>query len=302
MTNQKSLLKPSIELILAGIFWGFGFTATVWALPFLSPAAIVAYRFLAAFAVGILFFPWVNWKKISFRQELKYSIFAGATLGLCLFLQTWGLESTSAINSSFITTLYVVLVPFIARIFLSEKLHPLHWLCIALALAGTALIIQLNSIQIKLGDLLTLACAAIASIQIVYIGWIGDKSKSSFVLNSLQNFWAGIPFLLVLFSGKGHWNLMLLDQKAWIGMISLTFGSTVIAFFLQLKAQKEMSPSLASLFFLLESPFSLVFAVLLLKENVTGLQLLGGLTIILACFLAIILENKRRLKVIRRVA
>lgn len=294
MTRQKSLLKPSIELLVAAAFWGFGFVGTVWALPFLNPSAIIAYRFLTAFVVGLFFFPWVNWKEVKLHREIKYSIFAGLGLGLCLFLQTWGLELTSATNSGFITTLYVVLVPFIARIFLKERLHPMHWLCVAIALFGTALIIQLGTVELNTGDLLTLAGALVASVQIVYIGVITHKSKNSFVMNSLQSFWAGIPFLAMLFLGTGKWNILALDHRAWIGMLLLTLGATVLAFFLQLKAQKNMPASLASLFYLLESPFSCFFAILFLGEVVTPRQYLGAGFILAACGLAVYVEKRRR--------
>lgn len=295
MIRQKSLLKPSIELLVAAGFWGFGFVGTVWVLPFLSPSAIIAYRFLTAFFVGLLFFPWVNWKEVKLFRELKYSIFAGLALGFCLFLQTWGLELTSATNSGFITTLYVVLVPFIARIFLKERLHPMHWLCVGIALLGTALIVQLGTVDLNIGDLLTLACALVASVQIVYIGVITHKSRNSFVMNSLQSFWAGAPFLFMLSMGKGKWDIMALDQRAWIGMLLLTFGATVLAFFLQLKAQKDMPSSLASLFYLLESPFSCFFAILFLGEVVTAQQYLGAALILASCGLAVYAEKKRRL-------
>jgi drug/metabolite transporter (DMT)-like permease len=288
------LLKPSIELLVAALFWGFGFVGTVWVLPFLSPSAIIAYRFLTAFIVGICFFPWVNWREIKLIREIKYSVPAGLGLGLCLFLQTWGLEMTSATNSGFITTLYVVLVPFIARIFLKERLHPLHWLCVGIALFGTALIVQLGTVELNAGDLLTLACALVASVQIVYIGVITHKSKNSFVMNSLQSFWAGAPFLAMLLLGKGKWNILLLDRRAWVGMIILTFGATVLAFYLQLKAQKDMPSSLASLFYLLESPFSCLFAIIFLGEVVTPRQYLGAALILASCGLAVYVEKRRR--------
>src|SRR5690242_21104847 len=40
----------------------------------------------------------------------------------------------SATNSGFITTLYVVFVPFVARGFLKEKLSLMHWVCVTLAI------------------------------------------------------------------------------------------------------------------------------------------------------------------------
>ncbi len=295
MTKPKSLQRPLIELTTAAIFWGFGFVATVWALPYLSPSAIIAYRFLTSFAVGAIAFLFIRPDISHFKNEFRFAIFAGLGLGFCLFLQTLGLQYTSATNSGFITTLYVIFVPFVARIFLKEKLYLFHWFCVGLAMLGTAFVVNLGAVELNKGDLLTLACALVASCQIVYISAIASRSRHPFVLNTLQSFWAGAPFLLALFfeSGAEKWNLMAMSPQGWWGMLSLTFGSTVLAFYLQMKAQKEINTSLASLIYLLESPFSCLFAVLLLGERLEFSQILGASLIVGSCLLATWFESRK---------
>lgn len=288
--------QPIIELTLAAVFWGFGFVATVWALPFLSPAAIIFYRFITCFIVGLFILVFLKVRGQPLINELKLSIFAGLALGLCLFLQTWGLLYTTATNSGFITTLYVVLVPFLASIFLKERLYLFHWLFVAIALLGTALIVKLTDLSINVGDLLTLACAFAASIQIIYISWIANKTKHPFIFNTFQSLWAGLPYLLFLPAehSSGKWDLISLDHLAWIGLLSLTVGSTLLGFYLQIKAQKKLSSSLASLVFLLESPFSCLFAIFFLKESMTLSQVSGAVMIVSACALAVWFEGKTK--------
>lgn len=294
LTKRKSLLRPLIELLIAAVFWGFGFVATIWSLPFLSPSAIIAYRFLTAFVVGAFALPFLNLTKTELLNEFKLSAAAGLLLGLCLFLQTVGLQYTTATNSAFITTLYVIIVPLVARLFMNHKLYFFHWLSVAIALVGTAMIVKLSRLELNLGDSYTLVCAVVASLQIVYISWISKKSKDPFALNTFQSLWAGAPFLIMLGPELelGKWNLFALNVNGWIGMLSLTFGSTLLAFYLQLKVQKELKPSLASLLYLLESPFSCLFAVILLKETLELSQYLGALLIVFACLLATWFENK----------
>jgi drug/metabolite transporter (DMT)-like permease len=295
------LLKPSIELLFATVLWGFGFIATVWLLPFLSPAAILSYRFIFTFIIGLAILPLLkvlklqrrDWRQ-AVREEFKYSAPSGLLLGLCIYLQTWGLEKTSATNSGFITTLYVVFVPFIASIFLKEKLDPLHWVGVFLALLGTGFIVQLRDLQLNFGDLLTLGCSIVAAIQIVYIGWIGNRSHSPLTLNILQCLWAGLPFLSFAPLQHNKWLLSSLDFKAWLGLLALIFGSNLIAFSLQLKAQKEMPASLASLFYLLESPLACLFAIFFLNETLVWSQGLGAFLIFTSCGFALLAEKKRR--------
>lgn len=288
MAPTQSILKPTLELTFAAILWGFGFVANVWCLTALSPSAIVFYRFTISGLLGLALFPLLRITRPQMKQEFKISIFAGVALGLCLFLQTWGLQYTTATNSGFITTLYVVIVPFVAWGFLKESLSWLHWVCVFLALLGTLLVVQLESIDLNKGDALTFACAFVASIQIVYISQISDRSKSPFIFNTFQSLWAGVPYALALMkTGEiSHWNLGAMDTRGWIGFFSLTFCSTSLAFYLQIRAQKHLSSSHASLLYLLESPFSYVFAYFLLNERMSVLQMFGAFLILASCVLA----------------
>lgn len=292
MTNQKSLLKPSIELSTAALFWGFGFIATVWALESLAPAAIIFYRFTISFAVGLVALLISGVSMRSLKKEAIMASWAGIFLGMCLYLQTWGLEYTSATNSGFITTLYAVFVPLLERLFFKKKLSIWHGLCVVLAIIGTAMMLKVQTLELNAGDLLTLACAVAASLQIVYISWITPKSENAFAFNSFQSFWAGAPFLLLFPFSEGSWQLTEIRGTALWGMLSLTFGSTLLAFFLQIRAQRKMSSSLASLFFLLESPFACLFAIMILREQVSLFQGIGGALILFACALALWAENR----------
>lgn len=285
------------ELFLAGIFWGFGFIGTVWCLKSLTPSAIIFYRFFIAFAAGILVLA-IQKRSLSglinqLVGEAKLSFWPGVYLWLTLIFQTWGLQYTTATNSTFITVLYVVTVPLMNSMIGKEIIGWIHWLCVVIALGGTALIVNLQNLStLNFGDLLTLVCSIFAAIHIIAVGIQTLKTKSDFAFNTMQSFWMSI-FSLLLFPFTTGWNLLALDEKGWIGLIALGFGSSLLAFFLQVRAQKIISPSVVSLMFLLESPMSCVFAYLLLNETLNGLQWLGAGFIMLAC-IAISLNELRK--------
>ena len=282
--------KPSIsrkaasfELLLAGILWGFGFVATVWTLEFLSPAAVTAYRFLGAFFVGMIFLK-PKWRDLIFT--LKHSWVVGVLLAATLLFQTYGLVETTPTKSAFITILYVVMVPFISPLVMKHApIARSHFLWVGLALLGTLLILQLNEVSINRGDLLTLACALFAALHIVWIGKAAGVTEHPFLFNLGQCFWCGIIALpIMLFEGK--YNLEILNSTGWFGLLALTLGSSLVAFYLQIRSQKILAPSLAALLFLLESPFSAFFSFWLLNEKLSSLQMLGGLMIFVACYRA----------------
>lgn len=293
MSKIKSFLKPSIELTTASILWGFGFIGTVWALRFLGSPAIIFYRFALAFVVGLGILFIFNRDYKMWKNEFRLSFWAGFWLGLTLILQTWGLITTTATKSSFITTLYVIIVPLLGYFFQKEKLHPLHFLFVGLAVAGTAMIVDFQWSTWSLGDSLTLANAFTAAFHILYVGKIAPRSQHHFAFNIFQSFWCAL-FALCLLALDTRWSLAPLDTKAWIGILSLGLGSSLFAFYIQVKAQKVLPPSLASLLFMMESPFSYFFAYLFLGERLNNLQSFGAGLIFFACFGATIIEQKRK--------
>lgn len=290
MTNRKQLVAVA-ELLTATMIWGFGFTATVWAMESFSSILVSVLRFSIAFLLTLPIIYMVKELRNEFHfKNLRLAALPGLMLGSTLILQTWGLEHTSATKSGFITTLYIVIVPIVEVLMLQKRIPRLHALWVAIALAGTALIVQLKIDDINFGDALTLACAFFAAFHIALLAKLGPQIKSPFLFNTFQSFWAAALALLVwpLFPGphfKGY------HFWAGAGLFSLTIGSTMLAFALQIKAQKKITASLASLIFLLESPFAMLFAIMLLGEVLTPGQAVGAILISIAAFGAVKFET-----------
>jgi drug/metabolite transporter (DMT)-like permease len=279
--------QATAELVLAGVLWGFGFVATVWALGAMAPLALTGWRFVIAASIGFL----ICWLRPGFRRHLSREQFwlaapPGLLLAALLVFQTWGLKFTTATKSSFITTLYVLMVPILESTWLRRKLSMVHYFAVAAALIGTLLICDLpGELGLNRGDLLTFIASVFATVHIVWFGVIGNRIKDSFVFNTFQSFWAGVIPLLLTFALEPMPDLHAPGQ-AWFGFVFLALGSTLVAFALQIHAQKVLSPSLASLLFLLESPFATLFAVLLLSESLQSHQWLGAGLILLAAGLS----------------
>lgn len=287
-SNTRRALAVS-ELLLASSLWGFGFIATVWAFTVFSPFEVTFLRFALAGAFCLFWFPC---RREILRQNFSKAFLPAVLLTGTLIFQTWGLQFTTATKSGFITTLYVVLVPILESVLHRKKLKTALWVCVITALVGTALIVNVGIDTVNIGDILTLICAFAATLQIYWLGVISPSVKNPFAFNLMQSVWAAVFCLPVLFlsptiekiAAYASW-----PWQAWVGMLSLTFGSTMIAFFLQVRAQRHLSATVSSLIFLLESPFALIFAILLLGESLGPLETIGAILIFLsamgACFL-----------------
>lgn len=270
-----------------------GFVATVWTLETLSPAATNFYRFMGAALFGLPFvFIYKHGPRAGIAAlltELRNSWIAGFLMALFLMPQTMGLMTTTASKSAFITILYVLFVPILAKLILKESLSWKIYFLIPWAVLGVGLIVHLRIDEWTTGDSWTLLCSFFAAVHILYVAVQAKKVKSVFFFSLGQNFWTACFCALSIFIfpafNQGSWSLLLLTQNAFWGLVILTFGSSFLAFYFMIRAQRHLSPTIASVLFLLESPFSAVFAALFLGEVLSLMQLAGCFLILLTCVL-----------------
>jgi drug/metabolite transporter (DMT)-like permease len=180
------------------------------------------------------------------------------------------------------------------RFLLGRKIPKYHMLYVFFALIGVALICNLTEAEsgLNFGDWLTLACSVGASLQIVWFGKIQDRITNSFNFNVYQLFWTGLVpavFMFIFDPPPTH-----LSTWPFLGLFELVFGSSLIAFALQVRAQKKLSPSVSSLVFLLESPFAAVFGFLILEESLSNQTLIGAAIILASLAASVLFSNEGR--------
>lgn len=274
------------------MLWGFGFIATRWAMLGFNSTLLTGARF---FLASVCILPVVLLsrkmrKKLS-RKEFYLSFVPGFFLSLALVLQTIGLEYTTVTNSGFITVMYVVLVPALEVMMFGRRIQPFHILGIAVALFGAALMCNLRDISsVNLGDGLTFLCALASAMQIAVMEKVSARISSPFLFNLYQAFWAGVGPLIAAFALAFTGSVQQIAHApglAWAGILFLIFGSTMIGFLVQVRAQRVLPGSTASMFFLLESPFAAIFGYLLLGEKLSPLQWCGALLILSAAAITI---------------
>ncbi|MBK9321737.1 MAG: DMT family transporter [Bdellovibrionaceae bacterium] len=305
--NTPTPRQAVIELVFAGAFWGFGFVAAQWALSTWNPPGVLFWRFFLALAIGeflALLFKTGDKTSKNLQIDFKLAAPAGILLGTFLLCQTIGLQYTSASKSGFITTLYVIFIPAINFVLFKRKTSSLVLAMALLASFGTFLLmgLRLSNLlaEVNKGDLWTLACSVLAAFHIVYIGRITQKLKNPFRVNNFQSLWAAITVLPAAF-----FNLPLqhspITTKALFGVLILAVAGSVLAFFIQVRAQKVLSDTTASVLFLLESPYAFFFAYMLIGDRLNLIQALGAILIVVAALGTILIEhnestNKKQLK------
>ena len=157
MEKNKVAFISDLMLAAVALIWGLGFPVTQMAIDAqLSSGLIVALRFLIAAAVmGIIFRREV--RTITPRDALLGCV-AGLILGMAFLLQVMGQSMTTPSNSAFLTSLNVIIVPFLSWGFFHQR-PTRKMLLVALGCLVGALVLTLSpgeGLQLGFGDLLVL--------------------------------------------------------------------------------------------------------------------------------------------------
>jgi len=269
-----------LEAMMASAFWGFGFTATIWSLQAFTLSQILFLRFLF---VGLLGLGWaLIQRRLNLKKFLSFTFVPALFLVLELVFQIWGMQYTFATNAGFLTVTYILMVPLLEKILWRRSIPRSHWLWVTLALIGVLVMLGPQDLGMRWGDGLMLISALGASLHMISIDHLGKSENNLFFTNTMQSLWGAVFLLPVILLKHEPW-VWSFALKPWLGLASLTFGSTLLAFYFQMRAQRTLSPSISSLLFLVESPISAAFGFLLLGEHMKPLQWAGcGLILVAA--------------------
>lgn len=284
MTKQRAVA----ELLLAGGLWGFGFVATVWALQALTPSELLIGRALIAVIVAeLLWLVFLRRKSTTdWRTDLKLALPAGLLLAAFSLPQTIGLQYTTATKSGFLTTLYVILVPLMNHAIFRARTKTHIYGFALMALVGAFLLMDADLSELNPGDLWTLLCAVMAAAHIIYIGRVSRLIGDSFRFNTFQTFWS-LLFVLPLYFFQSEYEIRFETWHPLAGLLFMALFSSVVAFSIQVRSQKVLLPTTASMLFLLESPFALLFGWALLNERLTLVPAAGAAMILVAAALTV---------------
>ncbi len=285
MTKARAIY----ELVFAGLLWGFGFIATKWSLVCFSPALVLVLRYVFATGIGVLIHRFFQTPRPQSNPPKWTGILAGMFLAGFMITQTIGLQYTTATNSGFLTCLYVVFVPVFHLLWKRKNIGLKRAMNVLMAVIGAFLLSGGNIHTINVGDLWTVGCAVLSAFHILFIDHIAEDIGDPFQFNNLQSFWGLIFILPLAFAEKQSVLSVQTTDLAWAmaGVLFLALGSTLLAFLIQIRTQKILEPTTASMLFLLEGIFALVFGVIFYSEVLRPVQFIGVALILVGAALQV---------------
>ncbi len=295
MGKLKKYVSPLL-LILAAMIWGFAFSAQK-AAENVKPFTLGATRSL--FAAIFLVFVIISFDKINktgrklFSKEKKIDltrveiiggIVCGAVLAIASFFQQTGINSgTDAGKASFITALYVVLVPIYALAL--KKRAPINvWISMPIAIVGFYMLCITESFTIVLSDIFVVICALIFPIHILVIDKFSPKcdgirmSCVQFITATVIN-----AILALIFESPIDFSAI---GESLFPLLFLGIGSSGIAYTCQIIGQRGVNPAAASILMSLESVFGVVGSALFLGEKMSVREYIGCAAVFAAVILS----------------
>ncbi|WP_125764615.1 DMT family transporter [Companilactobacillus hulinensis] len=278
--------RANRNLLLVAFMWGTSYTFIKMAIAAQMPPSVIntLRGLISAILVYIFFRKIVNtmtWK------EFKIGAVCAVFNFVVVQLQSTGLKYTTPSNSSFITSIYVILLPFIAWLFF-KRVPPLKiYLSIILCVFGMIFLTGIISTGLKfhMGDFLTVLSAIFYALQMTYYGYATKNARPqilAFQLGFVQAI-CGVLYSFTIDYGK-------LPQINWTAAIGPVIYLGVVATFaaqvIQVTSQKYTDTVTAGLVLMTESLFASLVSVLFHVEPLTQHLIIGGSLIIFATLVA----------------
>ncbi len=288
-------MKNNVLLVLTALIWGCAFVAQSVGMDYVGPFTFNMARFLIG-AIVLLPVIWFMDRQRKTGAEkgagqktlIIGGICCGTALAVASTLQQWGILFTTVGKAGFITAMYIVIVPLLG-VFIGKKVRPLIIGCVAIAVVGFYFLCMTESLHLGLGDFLVLLCAIAFSIHILVIDHFSPKVdgvKMSAIQFLTAAIISAVPTLL--------WEQPVFTEilQAWQPVLYAGVMSCGVAYTLQIIAQKNADPTVASLLLSLESVFSVLAGWVLLGQGLSLKELFGCVLIFCAIILAQLPEKK----------
>lgn len=298
---MKKQLGGSAILLLATLIWGSAFISQSIGMDHIEPFTFQAIRcFLAVLGLLPVIAIADRFKKNKggfFRRwKNKQLWIAGILCGIPLFfacnLQQFGLSAdTDPGKSGFLTAMYIVIVPVIG-IFFKRKPTIMTPISVAFAVAGLYCISCVGVTKISTGDLLTVGCAFMFAVQIMFV------DKFAVDVDPLR-----LNLIQALVCSTLSAIMMVITETPTIPGITACalplahagFLSMGAAYALQIIGQKRVEPTAASLIMSMEAVFALIFGYMLGMDELGFWKMIGcGLMLIAVVLSQIPVKRKQK--------
>ena len=279
-------------LVVSALLWGGEYVVAKDVLDIMEPNWSNAIRgfFTSIFAVIV----WRKYFRNATGRDWLRGLICGGLFGMATALQIMGLELINAGINAFISSAYVILVPFM--VWAIEKTRPANKVFVSalVAIVGISAMsvtgFSTGNLSIGPGEILSLLSAIGYGGAIVSADYFTEKTSVEFITGCqfICTFIIGIVFALIMEQPPD----ITMTAPVVLEFIYLIFFGTFITQFLFTFGVIYASANQAGVIFPLESVSATVFGCLFLHEQLAAAQVLGGILIVTAIIISSISLKK----------
>ena len=270
-------------LFVTVMIWSLNFTVTKYVLSHgFKPLAYGGLRFSAA----ALLFIGITWaRERSFRLRRRDILFILGAAAVGIFLNQVGFVYGTKLTTATTVALIFGTLPILTALFAAaagiERLHSRFWVAAAVSFTGVCLV-AVGAKGGLGGDLwgyvLVLLGAATWAAYSVSIAPL----MSRYTASRISAYTLAIGAILLLVAGApqlAYQDYGSLPSLVWVAYVFAVLGPLCLTNLLWFNSIEQVGPSRASLYANLQPFLGAIFALLILSESITALQVGGGLLI-----------------------
>ena len=280
-STQKA--RGMAMLVFVNVMWGLSFIFSKTALSEGMPPMTLAFlRYLITAGLmlplclklehGVRLYEWVP------------RAFATTLLGITVyfFFEHSGLQRTTASAASLIVSLVPMMTLLFRVCFCRERISLTRWLAVALSLVGAYLVIVTGS---EVGGSSLTGNLLMVGASLCWTGYILTTPKLLESCSSLRvSTWQALAAVVTLapfaLAERGQW--VCVSPVAWLCIVLLAAVCSALCYVLYNLAMRVVDSLTVSLSINLNPITACVAGALLLGEQLTGMQLAGGILIVLS--------------------
>lgn len=270
-----------MAMLASVLFWGGTFIASKLAYEIYSPIQLGGLRPLIA-AILFLFVRRITKENERIEKADTKRVILSAFLGitLCMMFQNLGISMTTASNAALIVASFPAITMLLELVIYHIKPTWMKFVGIAMSIAGVAILSQIsaegNPTAIW-GNFLMVAAGIVWALYSFVTGSLVNK-YSTMTITYYQMLYGAILFVpFILLEGKEWQTPALVPTGA---VLYLGVCGSMLAFLFYNKGLRKLSASVAVSFLNLVPVVALMLSVLILKENISAMQLFGGAVVI----------------------
>ncbi len=277
---NKSLSSRTMLIVSMAVFGTIGLFVRNIPLP---SGEIALYRaVLAAILIGV--FLVVTKQKIPFKKikkEIPFLVLSGVAMGFNWILLFEAYKYTTVSVATLSYYFAPVIVTLACPILFKEKMRAKQWICFIMSTVGIVLITGIGDLSqgsnhLK-GILFGLGAASLYATVILLNKFIKNVDG---IHRTFLQFLSAIAVLTPYVLFTDGVNLQTLNGKGWIFLLIIGLVHTGVTYCLYFSSLKELPGQKAAILSYIDPLVAVLVSVVVLKETMTPMQILGGILIL----------------------